>query len=410
MLLITMFCYLFYYTGRQTFGFAIPGIERELGFDKQTLGWCSTALLWAYAIGQAINGNLGDKFGGRRMMSLGAVLSCGLNWLVSISNSFAGLFVGWGLNGYAQSMGWAPGGRVLSNWWSHQERGRVFGFYVFAAGCSSILSFVTSLLILEVLQLDWRWIFRLPVLLLAAAGILYFLIARDRPQDLGFEPPEDEEALSDEAAQVAETGAAGQTAETSFDRYRCALGNVRFMTAALSIGFQNLARYGLLIWVPVHFMGKTWKESNPLGPWIVIALPVGMALGALVSGWISDRLLGSRRWPIITGFMLLATATSGLMFVTPREDIVTGLALLFLSGFLVYGPQSVFWALCPDLLGRERSATGTGVMNCVAYIFAGLGEPLIGWAIDIRGDTGLVFLIVAIACLCSAALGPLIRR
>ncbi len=410
MLLATMFCYLFYYTGRQTFGFAIPGIEQELGFDKQTLGWCSTALLWAYATGQAINGNLGDKFGGRRMMSLGAVLSCGLNWLVSISSSLSGLIVGWGLNGFAQSMGWAPGGRVLSNWWSHRERGKVFGFYVFAAGCSSILSFVTSLVILEVMQLDWRWIFRLPVLLLGGAGILYFLVARDRPQDLGFEPPEDEEALSDEAAQVTETDTTGQTSETSFDRYRSALGNVRFMIAALSIGFQNLARYGLLIWVPVHFMGKGWKESNPLGPWGAVALPVGMAVGALVSGWVSDRLLGSRRWPIITGFMLLATATSGLMYVTPREDALTGLILLFFSGFLVYGPQSVFWALCPDLLGRERSATGTGVMNCVAYIFAGLGEPLIGWAIDTHGNTALVFLIVAVACLCSAALGPLIRR
>jgi len=31
--LATMFCYLFYYTGRQTFGFAIPGIEEELGLS-----------------------------------------------------------------------------------------------------------------------------------------------------------------------------------------------------------------------------------------------------------------------------------------------------------------------------------------------------------------------------------------
>ncbi len=34
MLLATMFCYLFFYTGRQTFGFAIPGIQEELGFSK----------------------------------------------------------------------------------------------------------------------------------------------------------------------------------------------------------------------------------------------------------------------------------------------------------------------------------------------------------------------------------------
>ena len=408
MLLVTMFCYLFFYTGRQTFGFAIPGIERELGLDKQTLGWCSTALLWSYAIGQAINGNLGDKFGGRRMMSLGAVLSCALNWLVSMSNGLTGLLVGWGLNGYAQSMGWAPGGRVLSNWWSPRERGKVFGLYVFAAGCASILSFVTSILILEVFQLDWRWIFRLPVLFLGGAGILYFLIARDRPQDSGFDPPED--TPDDESIELQEvTGE--ETNETSFGRYRSALGNFRFMIASLSIGFQNLARYGLLIWVPVHFMGEGWKKSDSVvSSWVVVALPIGMAFGALVSGWVSDRLLGSKRWPIITIFMLLATATSGLMYLTPKENIVTGLSLLFLSGFLVYGPQSVFWALCPDLLGRERSATGTGVMNCVAYIFAGLGEPLIGWIIDIRGDTAIVFLIVAIACLCSGTLGPFIRR
>ena len=73
MLLATMFCYLFYYTGRQTFGFAIPAIEEELGLSKTTLGYFGTSLLWAYAIGQAINGNLGDKYGGRLMMSLGAI-------------------------------------------------------------------------------------------------------------------------------------------------------------------------------------------------------------------------------------------------------------------------------------------------------------------------------------------------
>ena len=34
MLLAAMFCYLFFYTGRQTFGFAIPGIQAEFGLSK----------------------------------------------------------------------------------------------------------------------------------------------------------------------------------------------------------------------------------------------------------------------------------------------------------------------------------------------------------------------------------------
>ena len=41
MLLAAMFCYLFFYTGRQTFGFAIPGIQAEFGVSKAALGWAS---------------------------------------------------------------------------------------------------------------------------------------------------------------------------------------------------------------------------------------------------------------------------------------------------------------------------------------------------------------------------------
>jgi sugar phosphate permease len=130
MLLATMICYLFYYTGRQTFGFAIPGIEEELGLSKTQLGWISASLLWAYAVGQAVNGQLGDRMGGRRMMSMGAVLA-----------------------------------------------------------------FVTSILVIE-MGLGWRWIFRGPVILLFIVGVLYYLVARDRPEDLGLKGLEPDDGRS----------------------------------------------------------------------------------------------------------------------------------------------------------------------------------------------------------------------
>src|SRR5215469_14771872 len=87
-LLGVSFCYLFYYLGRQTFGFAIPGIQKELGLSKEMLGWVSASMLWAYALGQSINGNLGDKFGGRTMMFAGAVLSFLANWATSFGTGF----------------------------------------------------------------------------------------------------------------------------------------------------------------------------------------------------------------------------------------------------------------------------------------------------------------------------------
>ena len=406
MLLATMFCYLFYYTGRQTFGFAIPGIEKELGLSKEVLGWVSAALLWSYAVGQAINGNLGDRFGGRRMMSLGALLSCGSNWIVSFATGFGSLIAPWAVNRYFQSMGWAPGSRVISNWWPRRERGKAFGFYVFAAGLSSVLSsvlsFVTSLLVLEVFQLDWRWIFRLPVLLLLLGGGVYFLVARNRPQDLGFQPIEHDGETDTGNSDIT-------TEETSAERYRHVLSNWRFMIASLAIGFQNMARYGLLVWVPVYFLGQHYKES-PGGRWISIALPIGMALGALSSGWISDHLFGSKRSGVITAFMATAAIASMAMFYVPQGHWA-GVPTLFLCGFFAYGPQSTFWALAPDLLGTQRAGTGVGVMNTFAYVVAGLGEPLIGRIIETNNNnTALVFPIVAAACLIGALTALFVRR
>ncbi len=409
-LIATMFCYLFYYTGRQTFGFAIPFIEEDLGLSKTRLGAFGTALLWAYAVGQAVNGNLGDKFGGRRMMSLGAVLSCGLNWGVSIGTGFWSLFVPWAANGLAQSMGWAPGSRVLSNWWGRHERAIAFGLYMFAAGMSSVLAFVTPLLILKTLGLDWRWIFRLPVLLLLVGGVVYFVVVRDRPEELGLAPPAD----LDEDEQAGPK----QETESSFSRYLAVLNNGRFLVASLGIGFQSAARYGLLLWVPVHFLGADWKQSN--AAWISVALPVGMALGAATGGWVSDKVFKSVRWKLIVTFMSLGAVAAGGMYFLPRGHLA-GIAVLFLCGFFAYGSQSAFWALCPDLLGTKRAGTGVGIMDFFAYLFAGVVSPFIGWLIEthqvvhpvtgeLADNTALVFPIVAGACILCVLVGWVVRR
>jgi len=401
-LLATMFCYMFYYTGRQTFGFAILGIHDELGISMTKLGGVSAAILWVYALGQAINGNLGDKFGGRRLMSLGAVLSCGLNWVVSFGTNFTTLIVPWGANGFVQSLGWAPGSRVLSNWWSNRERGKVCGLYVFAAGMSSVLTFTTSILILE-FDLGWRWIFRLPVMLLLVGGVVYYMIVRDRPEDMGFPPLTDGDDES-----LVEGPVAGDPVESSLQRYWHVLTNVRFLFASVAMGFQNTARYGLLVWVPVHFLGKDWKNSDTI--WISVALPIGMALGAMTSGWLSDRLFHSRRSPVIFVFTITAAVMSLGMFFLAKDNPL-GIVVLFLAGFFAYGPHAAFWALCPDLLGRTRAGTGTGIMNSFAYGVAGLGEILIGWLIETNNDeTRIVFLVVAAACVLSAIVAIPIRR
>lgn len=397
-----MFCYLFYYTGRQSFGFAIPGMSRDLGLTKEQLGWCGTAMLWAYACGQAINGQLADRFGGKRLMALGGVISFGFNLVTSFAGGLFSVKVPWALNGFAQSFGWAPGSRILSNWWEKRHRGVVYGWYLFSAGMSSVLTFGLCNLVLQS-GLDWRWLFRLPVILMLVGSIVFWWIAKEKPADIGHAP------LPEEETPVHLQDQGNPSGLTIWQRYRAGLTCIPFLVGCASIGFQNLARYGLLIWVPVHFLGKGYdKQSGTM--WVSMALPIGMAIGALSAGWISDVVFKGKRSSAIILFLLLAAASAAGLSGLPHDSAWV-MPLLFLSGFFVYGPQSGYWVLCPDLLGSRLAGTGTGIMNFFAYLFAGLGEPLIGKLVDQRGgDTNVIFFVIAAACALGAALMALIRK
>ncbi len=397
MLFAVMFCYLFYYTGRHNFGWAIEGVQQTFNVSKQEIGWASAVMLWAYGLGQFINGNLGDKYGARVMMTLGAVLSVGMNWAASFAPTFMLFVLFWGFNGYAQSLGWAPASRLLSNWWSKHERGKAFGFFVFSAGCSSILIFLLSILINENTS-DWRILFRLPVLLLLIGAVVFYFVSRNKPEDCGFEPLPHEDDNVDEP----------DVDETSLQRYRSIFKNTKFMLACLAIGFQSVARYGLLYWVPVYYIGSKLTMADNV--WVALALPIGMAFGTIVLGQASDRLFNSNRSRPIKYSMLIAGVVILMLYFVPQENTGAALVLLFLAGFFVYGPQSCFWPLSPDLLGTRRAGTGVGVMNAFAYGLAGLGEPFIGWMIDYSSDKRIMFAIVGICCFFSASIIHFVRR
>ena len=114
------------------------------------------------------------------------------------------------------------------------------------------------------------------------------------------------------------------------------------LVACVAIGFQSAARYGLLIWVPNHYLGAGWN-TNPNTLWIAMALPVGTAFGAFCGGQVSDRLFKSTRiWPIVI-FMTVSAAMSLGLYVVPYEYRLTLIVLLFLAGFCVYAPQASFW-------------------------------------------------------------------
>jgi len=392
MLLVTMLCYLFFYTGRHNFGWAVKGMVTSLNIPYSTIGWISFCMLIGYAIGQFINGNLADKLSPKLMVISGAYLSIVTNIAISFSNSATVIMILWGLNGFFQSMAWAPGAKLINNWWDEHERGKAFGFYTMAAGLSSAVTYLISIILLQQ-GIEWRMLFRLPVLLLLVSATIFLLIAKDKPD-----------------TEVDESKAETGTPQADWlDRYKEAFKNKKFLFTSLAFGFESMARYGLIFWVPVHFLGKNWKD-NPGNIWVTFLLPIGMGIGALCFGILSDTFFKGNRLKAIVVGMSASAVLSLLIFFVPSQQIILSGILMLLTGFFVYGPQACFWPLSPDMLGSRLTGTGVGIMNMCGYLFAAVGEPFLGYVIDITGDSNNIFIVTALACLFSATIAFFVSR
>jgi OPA family glycerol-3-phosphate transporter-like MFS transporter len=381
MLLATMFCYLFFYTGRHNFGWAAKPLGVALGISFEKIGWISFAMLFGYAFGQLINGNLADRLSPQHMITAGGLLSAAMNLLISFSSSYTVILVLWTFNGYFQSMAWASGSRIISNWWHDKNRGLAFGMYTLAAGCSSIITYLFSIMLVGE---NWQNLFRIPVIFLTVAVTVFFFVVKNQPSDIG---------LPD--AITTDTTKPGWK-----QSYQTVLSNKRFLIVSLSLGFQSMARYALIFWVPLHFLG-TNNDHSPSQVWVSVLLPVGMAIGALSFGFISDRLFNANRIKSIALGMSLCSVISLVIYYFDFDSPLVIAILIFGAGFFSYGPQANFWPLSPEILGHAYVGTGIGIMNMSAYLFAAIGEPLMGRLIDMSGNTSVIFLAVAVIALLS---------
>jgi len=375
-----MFCYLFFYTGRHNFGWATKAMREDLGISYTFIGWISFAMLIGYSLGQFINGNLADRFNPKYLVPIGAYLSIACNLGISFTHSPYIILVLWFLNGYFQSMAWAPGGKIIANWFKTEEQNKAFGLYTMAAGFSSAVTFAISIYITS-LHLDWRMLFRLPVLLLLVSATVFLLFIKASPN------PVERKSKGFNFSEIKKS-------------YREVLSHKKFRLVCLSFGLESMARYGLIFWVPVHFLGDNWKEDPSL-IWVTFLLPLGMAFGAFSFGQLSTRLFKSNYKAVVFGMLICCGLCFLLYFLHNANLFLLGF-LLITCGFFVYGPQANFWALCPQIMGKERTGTAIGTMNMCGYLFAALGEPLLGFIIEKTGYTKFLFLVIAVICSLSA--------
>ena len=386
--------YLFLYLGRFNFWPTAPLIKDELDLSHLEVALITAMLLWGFGLGDLVHGRLSEAYGLRLWVMLGAVLTTAFNWITSFGTSALTLAIPWGINGFVNAASWSPGISLISQWWPRRDRGKALGITMMAAGGAMLMMWLVTGWVAG--EYGWRAAFRYPPLIIAVLGVIFYLVTRDRPSEVGLPEYIEEDEMSASAESVDKELLRG------LGPYKRLLSNPQFQLACHVKGLENVARYGLTTWVPLYYSQKAGLDvtSTVL---VTMALPIGYLLAPVVAGVISDNLMNSARRPMI----MISCGVSALALIAlalvPATNLYLGATLLLVGGFaLSLTPMA---ALAVDMAGRHMAGTSSGLLDAHGYLYAGLQAIIFGVVLDVTGSPWpAVFLGMAATRVLSAAM------
>jgi sugar phosphate permease len=367
----------------------------EFGFDKTTMGLVLTALFTAYAFGQFVNGQLGDKFGARKMVFVGIMGSALMNFLFPFASGLWMMIAIWALNGYLQSMGWAPTIKTIANWFPSDMRGKIGGMMGTSYQVGNAYSWALAGFLVG--MLGWRWAFWVPAIIFALSGIHWALRIRNAPEEVGLPTIEEEKNGDCTEKECRKDEHLGFT-----HTLKLIASYKRIWVIAAAFFFLSIIRYGFIDWA-VTYMFEVQKMSIQAAAIKSMAIPLAGACGALVAGYLTDAKFQSRRAPVVT-IMLIGLAIAAYIYpMVAASDWLLSIIMLMLIGFLLYGPHVLLVAIAPMDFGTRKAASSvTGFVDGVGYLGAALTGVGSGWLIDQFGWHAAMYFWVAGALIAAA--------
>ena len=112
--------------------------------SKTDGGIISTAYFAAYGAGQMVNGFLADKCNPRIQVAAGIAGSAAMNLIMRFANSPSAMLAVWGINGYTQSLIWAPSFVMVSQSICWEFRAKALLLLNMAPSAGTILAYAFS--------------------------------------------------------------------------------------------------------------------------------------------------------------------------------------------------------------------------------------------------------------------------
>ena len=397
---VTWLAYAGFYLTRKSFWIAKIELEKPLvmGLTKADMTWIDVGNQTAYALGQFVLGMCGDRFGARKVVLIGMLGSVAAAVAMGMSTSVILMGVFFGIQGFAQSSGWAPLAKNVSAFFSQRERGTVMGMWCTNYAIGGLVASPVAGYFAE--KYGWPYAFYVPAILLGGVAVLFWFGQRNRPEDVGLSSVEKYHGEEEILVVAQDPELAPKTVRWHVVREVMASPMVLLLAAVYF--FLKPTRYAIFAWGPKYLnerLGTGMTQSGLLSALFELAGPISV----LVAGVASDRLFRSRRIPVAVICLLAVAVILFTMDKLPATRLALG-SCLFLIGLFLYAPDSlVSGTAAVDFGTKQGASTAAGIINGAGSLGAIFGVGVPGLLQKSWGWDG-VFMALAGSILVAAAL------
>ena len=141
LVLLFFTCNLICYMDRINIAVTAPVIMKELGWNEAALGIILSSFFWGYTLLQIPGGWLADRYGGKRVLSIGVLWWSFFTLITPLARTAGAMAIMRSLMGLGEGVNFPSIQSLASKWIPVGERSRVSGFILSGISVGNIIAF-----------------------------------------------------------------------------------------------------------------------------------------------------------------------------------------------------------------------------------------------------------------------------
>lgn len=362
--------YLAVYVARNILGAATPQMIEGGSFTTESIGTLSSLFFICYAVGQLINGKIGDKIKAKYMISFGLALAGICNFVFPyLAKTPAAVFLAYGVSGFFLSMIYAPMTKVVAENTEPLHASRCGLGYTFSSLFGSPVAGILAAIFV------WQSTFKVTGLILVTMGVICFVI-------FGIF----------EKIGLVQYGKYDKPKEKTEGSVKVLIKHKIIKFTLISV-LTGVVRTTVVFWLPTY-LSQYLSFSAEQAAMIFTVGTLVISFSAFLAAAIYELLKRKMEKTVLITFIMSATCFLAVLFI---NQPVFNIIFMVLAIMGANAASTMLWSYyCPSLRDTGMVSSATGFLDFMSYMAAAVSSTIFANAVAVIGWHGLIIVWAAL--------------